>query len=139
MDIALLAAGLAESTPDRPFPPDPEMPAYTLPEPLRTADGRPIATTDDWRQIRRPELLELFRQHVSDKPVAAVIYSRARHLINVFSCPQQGDGSRAQVIARHGFNAVGWSEAGMQYWAVADIDREELERFAGSLRVAHAD
>jgi hypothetical protein len=62
--IALLAAGLAEATSDRPFPPDPDMPPYTLPEPLLTADGRPIATADDWRRIRRPELLELFRQHV---------------------------------------------------------------------------
>ena len=47
----LLDAGLAEATPDRPFPPDPDMPPYTLPEPLLTADGRPIATADEWRRI----------------------------------------------------------------------------------------
>src|SRR5262245_13968115 len=64
MDIALLAAGLADATPDRPFPPDPDMPAYALPDPLLTADGRRIATAEEWRRIRRPELLELFRQHV---------------------------------------------------------------------------
>src|SRR5690349_16508315 len=69
--------------PQRPFPPDPggtphseqkrllagapiraEIPAYTLPDPLRAVDGRTIATADEWRRFRRPEVLELFRRHV---------------------------------------------------------------------------
>jgi dienelactone hydrolase len=39
-------------------------PAYTLPDVLTTTDGRKIATPEDWRKIRRPEVLELFRKHV---------------------------------------------------------------------------
>ena len=35
-----------------------------LPDVLRTLDGRTIATAEDWRRIRRPEILELFRKHV---------------------------------------------------------------------------
>lgn len=46
------------------FPPDPEMPAYTLPDPLTAADGRKITTSEEWKTIRRPEVLELFRKHV---------------------------------------------------------------------------
>jgi hypothetical protein len=40
------------------------MPAYRLPEILKAADGTPITTADDWTEVRRPEVLELFRKHV---------------------------------------------------------------------------
>ena len=40
------------------------MPAYSLPDPLLTNGGQKVASADDWRQIRRPEVLELFRKHV---------------------------------------------------------------------------
>jgi hypothetical protein len=40
------------------------MPAYTLPDPLRTSDGHTVTAMDAWRRLRRPEVLELFRQHV---------------------------------------------------------------------------
>jgi hypothetical protein len=59
--IPLLLACLLQGTP---FPPDPEMPAYTLPDPLTALDGRKIATAEEWKTIRRPEVLELFRKHV---------------------------------------------------------------------------
>jgi hypothetical protein len=52
------------STPVRPFQPDPEMPAYALPDPLLTTSGRSITTSGEWNTLRRPELLELFRTHV---------------------------------------------------------------------------
>jgi dienelactone hydrolase len=61
---ALLAPSLVEGAQGTPFPPDPEMPAYTLPDPLTTLDGRKIATADEWKSLRRPEVLELFRKHV---------------------------------------------------------------------------
>ena len=38
-----------------------QVPAYVLPDPLVTEDGRQIKTAQDWRKIRRPEILELFR------------------------------------------------------------------------------
>ena len=40
------------------------MPAYTLPDPLRFADGSPVADAAAWRERRRPELLRLFEEHV---------------------------------------------------------------------------
>jgi len=59
--LLFLTAAMEEATP---FPPDPPMPAYTLPDPLVAADGRKIATPEEWRKIRRPEVMELFRKHV---------------------------------------------------------------------------
>ena len=35
-----------------------------LPDPLVTLDGKTVGSVEDWRGIRRPEILELFRKHV---------------------------------------------------------------------------
>ena len=40
------------------------VPFYVLPELLKSADRTLIETSDDWEKIRRPEVLELFRQYV---------------------------------------------------------------------------
>ena len=49
---------------------------YTLPDPLTAADGRKIATADEWKSIRRPEILELFRKHVYGR-VPATPYEKS--------------------------------------------------------------
>ncbi len=55
----------AEALQPKHFPADPpQMPAYTLPDPLLTNDGHKVASADEWRKTRRPEVLELFRKHV---------------------------------------------------------------------------
>ena len=41
-----------------------KVPAYVLPDPLVTEDGRRIRTGRDWRDVRRPEILELFRSQM---------------------------------------------------------------------------
>ncbi|PHN05918.1 pectate lyase [Flavilitoribacter nigricans] len=49
---------------------------YTLPDPLRMEDGRPVQDRTDWEQSRRPELLALFETHqhgkTPDTPVRVV-------------------------------------------------------------------
>lgn len=41
-----------------------KVPAYTLPDPLVTRTGEKVTDAETWRQVRRPELLELFKTHV---------------------------------------------------------------------------
>jgi hypothetical protein len=41
-----------------------KVPPYALPDPLLGADGRRITDAKAWTKQRRPELLELFREHV---------------------------------------------------------------------------
>ncbi len=36
---------------------------YSLPDPLRTADGKLVTSVADWEQKRRAEILQLFEQH----------------------------------------------------------------------------
>ncbi|MEY2599590.1 MAG: hypothetical protein RLZZ142_1849 [Verrucomicrobiota bacterium] len=69
----LLLASLAMLSPtvfgvNSPLPPpnydESRVGSFTLPEALRMADGSPVETAQDWTRRRRPELLELYRQHV---------------------------------------------------------------------------
>src|SRR6476620_448821 len=46
------------------FPADPSMPAFTLPDPLVSANGTAVKSADQWTSSRRGEILELFRTHV---------------------------------------------------------------------------
>ncbi|MFP4090338.1 MAG: acetylxylan esterase [Cyclobacteriaceae bacterium] len=44
-----------------------KVPAYTLPEPLILNDGRKVQDAQTWREVRRPEILDLFAEHVYGK------------------------------------------------------------------------
>src|SRR5688500_2695783 len=37
---------------------------FYLPEPLTMVDGTKVATAEDWKNKRRPEVLELFKKHM---------------------------------------------------------------------------
>lgn len=41
-----------------------EIPEYSLPDPLVMEDGTKVSATEQWESARRPEILNLFRQHV---------------------------------------------------------------------------
>lgn len=43
-----------------------EVPAYTLPDPLRFEDGKPVSSAEEWEK-RRAELMGLFADHVYGK------------------------------------------------------------------------
>jgi anti-sigma factor RsiW len=69
--------------------------------------------------------------YLEDRPVAALVYQRRQHLINLFVWPAAGGtdlGSRA--LQRQGYNLVHWSSGGMTWWAVSDLNAQELQEFA---------
>ena len=80
--LALLLAATAAraAEPKKYFPPDaPDTPAFTLPDPLRTESGRPVTSAADWKSLRRPEVLELFRKYVYGR-VPATPYRKSFHV-----------------------------------------------------------
>ena len=48
-----------------------KIPAHTLPDPLITQSGDAVTSADQWNNVRRPELLKLFQQHVYGRGPAA--------------------------------------------------------------------
>lgn len=68
-------------------------------------------------------------EHVRGNVVATLIYSRNRHVIDVFVMP--GTEQQPPLRSTHkGFNVLRWADGSMQYWAVSDLERAEMERFA---------
>lgn len=76
--LAILASAAAAG---EPYPADPAMPAYELPDPLKANDGTTVATAEQWKDKRRGEVLELFRKHVYGR-VPATKYEQTFHVVH---------------------------------------------------------
>jgi len=70
--------------------------------------------------------------YIDGRPVAALVYSRGQHAINLYSWPFEGAKSQPhRSSSRLGFNMLEWTQAGMRFYAVSDISPTELAQFAG--------
>ncbi len=66
---------------------------------------------------------------VDGRAVAALVYRRRQHVINVLIWPAEGErGMRSET--RQGFHLVHWRRDGMSWWAVSDLNEGELAEFA---------
>lgn len=66
--------------------------------------------------------------YLDGRPVAALVFHRAKHVIDLFTWP-----SGAAVtagVSQNGLNVVAWTKSGMAYWAVSDLNARELNQFA---------
>jgi anti-sigma factor RsiW len=74
--------------------------------------------------------------YLDGKAVAALVYRRRIHVINLFIM-QTADGERRTAIETvQGFNLRCWSEAGFILWAISDLNGEELEDFGRKFAAA---
>jgi anti-sigma factor RsiW len=67
-------------------------------------------------------------------PVAALLYKRNQHPINLFEWPSSVV-SEAQTTTIRGYNLIYWSKSGMTFWAVSDLNARELGEFAREIQV----
>ena len=73
--------------------------------------------------------------YVGSRPVAALVYQRRQHFINLFVWPSADESdSRNRMVVRQGYDLIHWSRAGMVYWAVSDLNMNELQEFAEKLQ-----
>ena len=78
--------------------------------------------------------------YVNERPVAALVYLRNGHVINVFVWPAEHRGSVARKPASHnGFNVATWDQRGMRFWAVSDLAATDLNAFAQRLQKQDAE
>lgn len=73
--------------------------------------------------------------YINQRNVAALAYRHGPHTINLFICPAK-DGKVVALMqdARRGYNLVHWADGSMNYWAVSDLNAEELKTFATLLQ-----
>ena len=73
--------------------------------------------------------------YLDGRAVAALVYQAGPHVINLFVWPtRDGEPVPAELLAQQGYNIVHWRQAGMQAWAVSDMNAAELQTFTGLIR-----
>jgi anti-sigma factor RsiW len=72
--------------------------------------------------------------YVDGHDAAAIVYQRRKHIINLFTWPGSGSDEEPRVGAQQGYNVITWTQSGMQYSAVSDLNRQELSQMVSLLR-----
>jgi anti-sigma factor RsiW len=73
--------------------------------------------------------------YLDGRTVAALVYTRGKHVINVFVWPGE---TRAGADTRKGYNVIRWNAGGMSWWAVSDVNPQDLRELAQLLSQAEA-
>ena len=75
--------------------------------------------------------------YVDGRSVAALVYGRRQHLINVFLWPVARRPAATPASRTHqGYHLLHWATADYTYWVVSDLGLPELGDFAGLLAQA---
>ena len=73
--------------------------------------------------------------YLEGREVAALVYQRRKHFINVFAWPSSaGTNSTRAIQPRQGYNIMRWSRGGFQFWAVSDVAASDLSDFVRLLQ-----
>ena len=68
--------------------------------------------------------------YLDKRPVAALIYQRRKHFINLFVWPAESTVSKAtKAISRQGYQLLHWVDSDFNYWAVSDVNANDLQTF----------
>ena len=67
--------------------------------------------------------------YVDKRVVAAVVYRRKLHVINLFMWPDRVGAGPAQAEFANGYRLRHWARGGMTYWAVSDADTAAMQQF----------
>jgi anti-sigma factor RsiW len=72
--------------------------------------------------------------YIDGRPVGAIVYKRRAHVINLFVAQDTGGDERATTEQMQGFNIWRWRRSNLGFWAVSDINAEELQEFGEKLQ-----
>jgi anti-sigma factor RsiW len=70
-------------------------------------------------------------------PSPTLVYTRRKHVISVtaVAAPGEADAAPTNIVA-DGYNIIRWTEGGVTYWAVSDLNSKELGEFVSQFRQA---
>jgi len=72
--------------------------------------------------------------YIGERRVAALVYRRRLHVVNVFLWPSAEAADRMPVSLVHrGYNIVTFNRGGIAYWAISDLNMTELRLLQGLL------
>lgn len=65
--------------------------------------------------------------YLGGRVVAALIYRRNGHVINLFIWPASG--APLPAAEQEGYNLMNWNQQGLNFWAISDLNQAELKEF----------
>jgi anti-sigma factor RsiW len=73
--------------------------------------------------------------YAAGRSVAALVYRKDKHFINLFVWPSASAHESAETAeTRQGYNVLHWSRGGTTVWVISDVNRTELRQFADLVR-----
>jgi anti-sigma factor RsiW len=66
---------------------------------------------------------------LAHRDVAAIIYQRRKHYINLFIWPSDTEAPPRNIHVENGYRVLGWTKAGMNFLAVSDLGEKEFRDF----------
>ena len=73
--------------------------------------------------------------YLNGRPVAALVYGRRQHLINVFLWPAAGRSGGEAPLLRQGYHLLHWTTPEYAYWVASDLGLSELTDFTRLLQL----
>jgi mycothiol system anti-sigma-R factor len=64
---------------------------------------------------------------VGGRTVAALVYGRRKHFVNVFVWPATSPDASPRAGSQQGYHWITWQKNGMAFWAVSDVASSDLD------------
>lgn len=110
---------------------------------VRTGDQHTVKPWFDGKLDFSPQVKDLSAQGfdlvggrldvLDGRQVAALVYKRHLHMINLFQWPDRGVSSES-LQNRDGYHVLEWNDAGMRFVAVSSVAESDLQAFARAFR-----
>jgi anti-sigma factor RsiW len=106
---------------------------------VQTSDRHVVKPWFNGRVDFAPPVIDLIDQgfplaggrldYIDHRVVAALVYRRNRHVVNLFVWPSRVGGGEPDTVARGGYSVAHWTSRGLEFWAVSDIEAKDLKTF----------
>ena len=68
--------------------------------------------------------------YLDNRPVAALVYQRRKHFINLFVWPAASDAAKTtKPLTHQGYQLLQWVDRDFNYWVVSDVNANDLQTF----------
>jgi anti-sigma factor RsiW len=114
---------------------------------VASSDRHTVKPWFNGRTVASPRVVDLAGQGfpllggridvIGKTPVPSLVYRHDKHIISVTQT--QGAGAPPSERTAEGYNMIGWTEGGVSYWAVSDLNMVELQSFVKLFRAAPTD
>ena len=77
--------------------------------------------------------------YLGGRPVAALVYRHGAHVVNAYVWPNHAADSATTTSTERGYQIAHWTQAGMAYWVISDVNRDEFAALVRGIAQAGVD